>query len=117
MYKYLSLTALTIMILATPKVYAHSISLQLAANGTKSVTNHFGRTLSATCKIQTKSQHKIRVSVSENCGSVNGKNLKSGQARSVMVHNDDSISVSAEPGTQVTLENLGDDPVQATCEA
>ena len=43
------------------------------------------------------------------------KNLKTGQATSMVVKNNDSISVSAEPDTEITLENLSDDPIQATC--
>lgn len=117
MQYYLGLVTLTVMTLVTPKVYAHQVNLKLAPKSSKVVTNHFGWTLNANCTIQAKSQNKIRFSVMDNKGTVNGSSLSSGQAKSVVVHNNDSISVSAEPGTTVTLENLGEDPVQATCEA
>lgn len=117
MYNYLSIIALTVLTLATPKVYAQQMNLQLAANGSKVVTNHFAWTLNATCVIQTKSKNKIRVSVLDNKGMVNGKNLATGQTTSMVVQNHDTISVSAEPGTKITLQNMGSDPVQATCSA
>jgi hypothetical protein len=103
------------MILTTPKVYAQQMHVQLAPNGSKVMTNHFSWTLNANCVVKTKTKNKIRVSVTDNKGVVNGRNLKTGQATSMVVQNDDSISVSADPGTIVTLENMSDDPVQATC--
>jgi thioredoxin reductase len=117
MYNYLSVFAFSIMLLTAPKVYAHQMSLQLAPNGSRVMTNHFGWTFNATCiiKTRTKSKNKIRLSVQDNKGSVNGKNLAVGQATSMDVQNQDSISVSAEPGTRITLQNLSNDPVQATC--
>ena len=115
MYHYLSMIALTIMVLTSSNAYAQQLSLNLAPNGSKVVTNHYGWKLSATCSIQTKTKNTIRVSVVDNNGSVNGKNLTVGQSTSVTVHNHDNISVSAEPGTQVILHNLSDDAVQATC--
>ncbi len=115
MYNYLNIIAFSIMLLATPKVYAQQMSLQLAPNGSRVMTNHFAWTLSATCIIKTKSKNKIRLSVLDNKGAVNGKNLVIGQATSMVVQNQDSISVSAEPGAKITLQNLGADSVQATC--
>jgi len=115
MTNYLSIIAFSIITLATPKAYAQQMNLQLAPNGSKVMTNHFSWTLSAHCVIKTNAKHKIRFSVQDNTCVVNGKNLAVGQATSMLVQNDDSISVSAEPGTQVTLQNLGTDPVQATC--
>ena len=73
------------------------------------MTNHFVWTLNATCIIKTKTKNKIRVSVLDNKGAVNGKNLAIGQATYMVVQNHDSISVSAEPGTEVTLQNLSND--------
>lgn len=115
MTNYLSIIALSIITFATPKAYAQQMNLQLPPNGSKVMTNHFSWTLSANCVIKTKAKHKIRFSVQDNNCVVNGKNLTIGQATSMVVANDDSISVSAEPGTQVTLQNMGADPVQATC--
>ena len=70
-------------------------------------------TLNATCNIQGKS--KILVSVVEKNCKVNGKHLKKGQATSVNIKNHESITVSAEPGTTVSLVNMGSDDVEAIC--
>lgn len=115
MHNYISALVLTIMVFTTSNAYAQQISLNLAPNASKIVTNHYGWTLSATCSIQTKTKNKIRVTVQENTGTVNGKKLAIGQSTSVVVKNQDSIMVSAESGTQVTLQNLSNDPIQATC--
>lgn len=115
MYNYLSMFAFTIMVLTSSNAYAQQLSLNLAPNGSKVMTNHFIWKLNATCTVKTKAQNKIRVSVLDNKGTVNGRNLAIGQATSVVVHNHDNISVSAEPGTTVTLENMSDDPIQAVC--
>ena len=111
----LNLIILTILTFASSNVYAQQMSIDLAPNASKKVTNHYGWTLNATCTIQTKSKNKIRISVLDNKGSVNGHHLAIGQSKSMLVHNNDCILVSAEPGTQVTLQNLGVDPIQATC--
>lgn len=115
MSNYLSMITLSIMLLTTSKVYAQQMSLQLAAKGSTVMTNHFGWALSANCIIKTKSKNKIRLSVLNNKGAVNGKQMATGQATSMVVQDQDSISVSAEPGTSIGLRNLGNDPVQATC--
>ena len=115
MPNYLNTIVMSILIFATSNGYAQQMSLNLPPNASKIVTNHYGWTLSATCTIQTKAKNKIRVSMLDNTGTVNGKTLAVGQATSIVVQNHDSISVSAEPGTQITLQNLSDDPVQASC--
>ncbi|KTC65795.1 Uncharacterised protein (plasmid) [Legionella adelaidensis] len=91
--------------------------IKLSPKESKQLTNNYLWTLNATCSIQTKNdnKNKIRVSILKNKGSVNGKNLTTGQGTSVTVKANDSISVSAEPGTKVNLINLGDEPVQAIC--
>lgn len=115
MHNFISAIVLTIFVFATSNAYAQQINLNLAPNASKKMTNHYSWTLSATCTVQTKATNKIRFSVLDNKGTVNGKNLNEGQTTSVVVKNNDSISVSAEPGTEVTLQNLSDDPIQATC--
>lgn len=95
--------------------YAQQMSLELAPNASKEITNHYGWTLSANCTIQNKEKNKIRVRVLDHKGAVNGRNLEVGQAISVVVHNHDCIAVTAEPGTKITLENLSAESVHATC--
>jgi hypothetical protein len=101
--------------LATSSVYAQHMDFNLAPKASKVVKNPYLWTLSATCTITSKDKNKISVHVLGNTGVVNGKNLTVGQSTSVLVENKDSISVSAEPGAQVTLHNMSDDAVQATC--
>ena len=108
----LAIFALTLM---NSPVYAEKV-IKLSPKESKSLTNHYLWTLNATCNIQSgHTQSKILVSVEENKGQVNGKKLSKGQATSVNVSNNDSISVSAEPGAIVTIINMGDDSVQAVC--
>lgn len=112
---YLRIIGLSLLTLVTQPVYAQQMELKLAPNGSKIVTNHFAWTLSATCVINTKTKHTIRVSILDNSGVVNGKSLATGQTTSMVVQNHDSISVSAEPGTKITLQNMSNDPIQASC--
>lgn len=116
MRKYINIVSLMLAALFNvSNAYAQQMNLALAPNASKVITNHYGWTLSANCTIQNKDKNKIRVSVLDHKGKVNGKNLEVGQGISVVVHNHDNIAVSAEPGTKITLENLSAEPVQATC--
>lgn len=116
MQKYTTIIASTILVLlSTTSAYAQQMNLALAPNASKVITNHYGWTLNANCIIKNKEQNKIRVSILDHKGAVNGRNLDVGQTMSVVVHNHDNIAVSAEPGTKITLENLSADMVQATC--
>ncbi len=96
---------------------ANAKTIKLGPNESKSLTNSSLWTLNATCTIQSNAQgkNKIKIRVLKNGGSVNGKNLASGQATMVTVRNNSSIAVSAEAGTQVNLVNLGDEGLQAVC--
>lgn len=92
-------------------------TISLAPNESKSLANTSLFNVHATCTIQCtpKALGKIKIRVLKNNGTVNGKNLSTGQATSLRVTNNSSISVSAESGTQVNLINLGDERVQAVC--
>ncbi|WP_133127862.1 hypothetical protein [Legionella nagasakiensis] len=101
--------------LFTIHAYAQKM-IKLAPKESKSLTNHYAWTLNATCNVQNdNTKSKIRVSILNNKGKVNGRNLSQGQATFLMLKNNDQISVSAEPGTRVYLVNVGASPVQATC--
>ena len=102
---------LAFVIMSSP-AYAGNV-IKLNPNESKSLTNHAMWTLNATCNIQGKS--KILVSVVENTCKVNGKHLTKGQAMAVNVKNHESITVSAEPGTTVSLVNMGAASVEAVC--
>lgn len=102
-------------LLMAPCVYAQN-TIHLSPQESKLLTNHTFWTLNATCNIQgSQSKNKIMVRVLENKGSVNGRNLTKGQSTSFTVSDHQAISVSAEPGTQVNLTNLGTTTIQALC--
>ena len=113
---YLCITALTFLaMMMSSNAHAQHMNVHLEPNGSKIITNHTLWTLNATCTIETKAQHRILVSVLDHQGTVNGRNLTNGQAMWVVVHDKDAIAVSAEPGTRVTLQNMGNDAIQASC--
>ena len=101
-------------VLMVSQAFAHVI--KLSPQESKSLTNHYAWTLNATCNIQgTVKKGKILVSVVENKGTINGKDLSKGHATSIQLKTHSSISVSAEPGTTVNLVNQSNDPVEADC--
>lgn len=103
-------------LLLTTQVYAERV-IALNPKESKSLTNHLMWTLNAKCnvKIHKHSNTKIVLKVLENNGIVNGKSLSKGQKTSVNVKNNDNISVTAEPGTTVSIVNLSTQSVQAVC--
>lgn len=114
--KILNHFLLMMIYLLSFQVYAQKI-LTLSPNESRQLTNRMMWTINATCKIHCTSQThtKIKISVLKNSGSVNGKNLLSGQTTFVKIKNNASISVRAEPGAQINLMNLGGDRLQAVC--
>lgn len=109
------LIALFTFAVMTPQAFAQQ-TIKLNPKESKQLTNSLLWTLNATCKIQSEQgTNVIRVSVTENKGTVNGRNLTKGQATSLRVKGHESISVSAEPGTTVNLVNLGSKAVEAVC--
>jgi hypothetical protein len=116
MLNYLKVTAFMFIALTITPVHAHQVNFNLAPKVSKLIENKYLWSLNATCTIQcNQAKNKIMVRVVKNKGVVNGRNLSDGQMTSVVVHNHDSITVSAEPGAQVNLLNLGTEAVQATC--
>ena len=108
------MTIVVTLTMSSP-LYADKV-INLGAKESKSLTNHTLWTLNATCNIKGKiGKSKILVTVNENQGNINGKKLSKGQATSVDVKNNAHISVTAEPGTKVTIRNLSNDSVQADC--
>lgn len=113
--KKTGITALLAFALMSSQALAGKV-ITLNSKESKSLTNHSLWTLNATCNIQGKKvKSKILVSVLENNCKVNGKKLTKGQATSVTVKNNENIHVSAEPGTTVSLVNLGSESVEAVC--
>jgi hypothetical protein len=117
MLKTLILAIGALLVFSFSQVYAQQqVNFRLEPRVSKVVTNHYPRPLNAQCTIQAmQAKNKILISVLRNRGTVNGKELYQGQAAAVNVDNNGNISVSADPGTMVTLINLGRTPVQAFC--
>jgi hypothetical protein len=94
-----------------------SKSITLNPNETKLFANNSLWTVNATCTVEAQGQkkNKIKIHVLKNKGTINGKNLSSGQATSFTVKNNSNIAVSAEAGTQIHLINLGNAALKANC--
>lgn len=101
-------------LLSTP-LTSHGLDLKLAPKGSQVFENSYHMTVNATCKIQCHETDTIQIRMTTHQGSINGKSLSDGQTTSLSVHNNDSITVSAEPGAKVNLVNLGNGPVLANC--
>lgn len=91
-------------------------TLKLNPNESKVLTNNTLWKLNANCNIQgVHNKGKVKIVVLKNNGTINGKNLSTGQATSVTVKNNSNISVSAESGTQINLINLSNQGLEAVC--
>ncbi|MDP3562064.1 MAG: hypothetical protein Q8R83_07805 [Legionellaceae bacterium] len=116
MIKTLGMSMLACIALVPFQANAQTMNLKLAPNQSKTISNSYMWTINATCTIQTNDSKKtLVVNALKNNSQVNGKHLSSGQKTSVTVHNNDNISVSAEPGAQVTIFNSSVDSVVASC--
>lgn len=94
---------------------SHALDLQLPPKDSKIFENNYGITVHAVCKIQCAKSDKIQVRIINNQGAINGKNLSNGESTSLVIHNQDAIQVAAEPGTKVSLTNLSNEKIQASC--
>ena len=106
--------------IAAMSMQAHpqSMSVNLAPQQSKMLANSSPLTINATCTIQTKHDaQKIQVHVHKNNSHVNGLMIHDGEQKTLKINNHDSISVSAEPGAEVTIVNQGEDSIQAVCSA
>ncbi|PJD93462.1 MAG: hypothetical protein CK426_08780 [Legionella sp.] len=92
-------------------------TIHLNPSETKTLANDLLFTLNATCNVHSlpAKRSKIRIVMVKNKGVVNGHSLTSGQASSLMVTNNSSISVSADSGSQIHLTNLSADQLEAVC--
>jgi hypothetical protein len=98
--------------------HATTIELQLEPHHSQGIENSYAFTINATCTIKVKNNNnKIRFDITKNSGKINGKTLTNGQSTSITVDNQDQIEVHAEPDTKVTVYNLGDNTVHASCSA
>ena len=97
---------------------AANMELQLKPHHSQGIENTYAFTINATCKIKaSNNNNKIRFNVTKNTGTINGKKLSRGQSTSITVNNQDQVSVHAEPDTKVTVYNLSNNTVTASCSA
>ncbi len=92
-------------------------TIKLAPNESKMLANNAPFTLNATCNVHASHpiHSKVKIVVLKNKGSINGKNLATGQGTSLVVGNNSNISVSADSGTQINLINMGTEQLEAVC--
>ncbi len=109
-------TIILIAILIQP-ARAQSMDITLAPHGSKMIENHFSFSLDANCVVhaQKSGKNKIRLSVLKNNGAVNGRKLDKGQSTSVVIQGQKSLTVHAEPGSKVNIQNLSNSSLEATC--
>lgn len=118
MLKTIGISMLATIALLPISSEVQAMSVNLAPKQSKVLSNTTLWTINATCTIETnQTSEKILVNAIKNESHVNGQKLSGGQKKSIHVHNHESISVSAEPGAQVTIVNQGRNPIQATCSA
>ena len=119
MLKQIGISILSASLIMFAMIYtstAQAMNLELNPHSSKRFENPTLFALNATCTITSSTKNdKIIFRVIEKTGCVNGKNLKKGQATTVIVNDHDAISVHAEPGTTVNLQNTSDDAIQANC--
>jgi len=118
--KQFTLGVLTTIFLTTILIqptHAQNMQISLKAHGSKLIENNYSFSLDATCTIHTDKEksNTIRLHVVKNSGIVNGRHLSKGQSTSVVVKGQEALSVHASPGSKVNIQNLGNNPIQATC--
>ena len=73
-------------------------------------------TIKAVCTVTSENESNLlSFSVLRKSGTFNGTKLLTGDSMSYIVHNDETISITALPGAQVELVNLGEQNIMATC--
>ena len=93
-----------------------AMNLDLKPKQDKVLNNSTLWTIHATCQIHSGSSKKtIKIKGNKSGGQVNGKHLAVGQATSFTVYTDKTVKVTAEPGAQVTISNMSDEPLTAVC--
>lgn len=106
----------TVLLVTSQGLQAQNMNLNLQPKQDKVLSNSTLWTIHATCQIQAGSGKKtIKIKGDKDGSHVNGKELGVGQATSLTVYSDRTVEVTAEPGAQVTISNMSDEPVKAVC--
>ena len=119
MSKLIHMTGLILAaVFLNTKVHATTIHIDLAPHGSKKIENTHLFKINAQCRVICHGgSRKVLIRVESHDGAINGQPVSSGQAKMLTLHDQQSISVGASPGTKVVLVNQGDDPIQADCAA
>lgn len=106
----------TALFCATQGLNAQNMSLDLKPNQDRVLNNSTLWTIHATCQIHGGTNKKtIKIKGTKDGGQVNGKQLATGKATSLTMYTDKTVEVIAEPGAQVTIRNMSDEPLTAVC--
>lgn len=113
MYKIINLSVFVVIALFSTKVPAKSMSLN--PKESKVLSSPWDITATCTIQMPERKKSKVRLRVLKHHCNVNGKELTQGQTTAVTISNHSSITVSAEAGTEINLENLGSQEMLANC--
>lgn len=106
----------TALFCATQGLNAQNMNLDLKPQQDKVLNNATLWTIHATCQIHGGSSKKtIKIKGTKDGGQINGKHLAVGQATSLTFYADKTVNVTAEPGAQVTIRNMSNEPLTAVC--
>jgi hypothetical protein len=106
------------LFLTTHVAQAYNVNLALKPKEDKVLSNSSLWTITATCQIKSSANKKtIKIRGNKDGSRVNGKTLTAGQATSLTIYAEKTIEVTAEPGAEVTISNMSDEPFIATCSA
>ena len=104
------------LLVCSQSLQAQNMNLDLQPKQNKVLSNTTLWTIHATCQIDAGSSKKtIKIKGNKDGGQVNGRELPVGQATSLTVYSVKTVEVTAEPGAQVTISNMSDEPIKAVC--
>lgn len=97
---------------------AKTINLSLSSHKSQTFTNDYLWTINATCTFHVnKGNDMIKISSINKNSSINGKNISAGHQTSINVKDQSNITVSAEPGAKVIIQNTSPENITANCSA
>lgn len=108
----------TTLLCSTQAVHAYNMNLAIQPKENKILNNSSLWTIHATCQIKSSANKKtIKIKGNTDGSRVNGKTLHAGQATSMTIYAEKTIEVTAEPGAEVIISNMSDEPFTAVCSA
>lgn len=93
-----------------------SVEYVLPSNEPQVFANSFFWKISATCSVTSEDEStQLLVEGLSKKGSINDLPLQSGDSVVITVHNGDKFNLSADSGAKVSLTNLGEHSLSASC--